>query len=356
MTLELSEEQQDLSSSLRASLSRTAAGEDVWPALLEMGLTEIPFPEHVGGAGFALKDTAVVMSELGRSLGRAPYFSSVILAGLTLLHAGSDAACAQYLPSIADGTATAALVTGFPFCTSLVTAREGADDTVVLDGAQEAVVDGSDADVLFVVADGSDGPHLAAIDAHTDGVTRTRRETLDFTRGLTRVEFSDAVAHRVTGRDLPTGLATAQAVAITALAAEQVGAARACLEMSVEYAKTRRQFGRAIGSFQAIKHRLTDMLIAIELAEAAVLDAAGADTRRTSEFLVAAATARVLASRAATFAAEESIQIHGGIGFTWEHPLHQYFRRAKTSELLLGSTTVHVEAVAAALVHDRNRY
>ncbi|OZF53217.1 acyl-CoA dehydrogenase family protein [Rhodococcus sp. 14-1411-2a] len=350
MRLELSEEQQDLGSSLRASLSRTAAGRDVWPALLEMGLTEIPFPEHVGGAGFTLKDTVVVMSELGRSLGSAPYFSSVILAGLTLLHAGSDAACAQYLPPIADGSATAALVTGFPFGTSLVTARVQDSDTVVLDGAQESVVDGSDADVLLVVANGSDGPHLAAIDAHAEGVIRTRRETLDFTRGLARVEFSGALAHRITGTDLSAGLDTAQAVAITALAAEQVGAARACLEMSVDYAKTRRQFGRAIGSFQAIKHRLTDMSIAIELAEAAVLDAAGADTRRGPEFSVAAATARVLASRAATFAAEESIQIHGGIGFTWEHPLHRYFRRAKTSELLFGSTTLHVEAVAAALV------
>jgi alkylation response protein AidB-like acyl-CoA dehydrogenase len=119
--------------------------------------------------------------------------------------------------------------------------------------------------------------------------------------------------------------------------------------MSVEYAKTRQQFGRAIGSFQSIKHRLTDMLVSIELAEAAVLDAAGADSRSDAEFILAAAMARVLASRAATFAAEESIQIHGGIGFTWEHPLHHYFRRAKTSELLFGEPSVQLEVVAAAL-------
>ncbi|KQU07161.1 acyl-CoA dehydrogenase [Rhodococcus sp. Leaf7] len=350
MTLELTVEQRDLQSSLRSSLARTEAGQDVRPALLEMGLTEIPFPERFGGAGFTLKDTAVVMTELGRSLGSAPYLSSVILAGFTVLHAGSESARAQHLPEIADGSKTAALVTAFPFAASPITATAGVDDTLVLDGAQEAVVDGADADLLIVVATGPDGPELAVIEGAAAGVIRTPREALDFTRSLARIEFSGAVAHRVTGDDIDAGLDTAQAAAITALAAEQVGSARACLEMSVEYAKTRHQFGRAIGSFQAIKHRLTDMLIAIELAEAAVLDAAGADERSRSEFVVAAATARMLASRAATFAAEESVQIHGGIGFTWEHPLHRYFRRAKTSELLFGATTVHAETVAADLI------
>ncbi|MGB3771950.1 MAG: acyl-CoA dehydrogenase family protein [Rhodococcus sp. (in: high G+C Gram-positive bacteria)] len=350
MALELTVEQRDLQSSLRSSLARTGTGEDVHPALLEMGLTEIPFPERFGGAGYTLKDTVVVMTELGRSLGSAPYLSSIVLAGLTVLHAGSSAACSQHLPAIAEGSATAALVTGFPFAASPITAMAGPDDTLILDGAQETVVDGAEADLLVVVAIGPDGPELAVIDGAADGVGRTPREPLDFTRGLARIEFSAAVAHRITGDDVVTGLATAQAAAITALAAEQVGAARACLDMSVDYAKTRHQFGRAIGSFQSIKHRLTDMLIAIELAEAAVLDAAGADERGTGEFVLAAATARVLASRAATFAAEESVQIHGGIGFTWEHPLHRYFRRAKTSELLFGATTVHAETVAAALI------
>ncbi|ORM35989.1 acyl-CoA dehydrogenase family protein [Williamsia sp. 1135] len=350
MPLELTVEQRDLESSLRSSLARTSAGEDVWSALLEMGLTEVPFPETYGGAGFTLKDTAVVMAELGRSLGAAPYFSSVILAGFTLLHAGSEAARAQHLPTIADGSVTAALVTGYPFATSTITASVGVGDTIVLDGAQEAVVAGADADLLVVVAEGPSGTELAVIDGDAGGVVRTARESLDFTRPLARIEFTGAVAQRIGGDDLVAGLAKAQAIAITALAAEQVGAARACLEMSVEYAKTRQQFGRAIGSFQSIKHRLTDMLVAIELAEAAVLDAAEADTRSDNELFVAAATARVLASRAATFAAEESVQIHGGIGFTWEHPLHRYFRRAKTSELLFGNTTVHAETVAAALV------
>lgn len=350
MALELTVEQQDLADSLRSSLARTDAGENVWAALLEMGLTEVPFPERFGGAGFTLKDTTVVMSELGRSLGAAPYFPSVILAGFTLLYAGTDAICSQHLPAIADGSSIAALVAGFPFASSPITATAAVDDTIILDGAAEAVIAGADADLLVVVATGPDGLDLAVIPGDAGGVIRTRRESLDFTRELARVEFSGALAHRVAGTDLAAGLEKAQAAVITALAAEQVGSARACLEMSVEYAKTRHQFGRAIGSFQAIKHRLTDMLVAIELAEAAVLDAAGADERSSSEFIVAAATARVLASRAATFAAEESVQVHGGIGFTWEHPLHKYFRRAKTSELLFGNTTVHAETVAAALV------
>jgi alkylation response protein AidB-like acyl-CoA dehydrogenase len=350
MTLELTVEQRDLQAGLRSSLARTKIGEDVRPALVEMGLTEIPFPERFGGAGFTLKDAAVVMTELGRSLGSAPYLSSVVLAGFGLLHAGSEQACSQNLPAIADGTRTATLVAPFPFAASSIEATAGSDGTLVLNGVREAVVDGADADLLIVVAKGPNGTELAVIEGGADGVTRTPSEALDFTRGLARVEFFGAVAHRATGDDIGAGLGKAQAAAITALAAEQVGSARACLDMSVEYAKTRQQFGRAIGSFQAIKHRLTDMLIATELAEAAVLDAAGADARSTSEFVAAAATARVLASRAATFAAEESIQIHGGIGFTWEHPLHHYFRRAKTSELLFGVTSVHAETIAAALI------
>ncbi len=350
MTLELTVEQNDLQRSLRSSLARTDPGQDVWAALLDMGLTEIAFPEEFGGAGFALKDTAVVMTELGRSLGAAPYFSSVALAGLTLLHAGSRAGCSAYLPAIADGSTRAALVAAYPFAESSVTADPATDDTVLLNGKQETVVDGADADLLIVVAAGADGPELAVIEANAPGVTRTRRETLDFTRGLDLIEFDGASARRVSGADVVAGLRTAQAAAITALAAEQVGAARACLEMSVDYAKTRKQFGRAIGSFQAIKHRLTDVLVAVELAEAAVLDAAGADGRSATEFVVAAATARVLASKAATFAAEESIQVHGGIGFTWEHPLHLFFRRAKTSELLLGERAVHADTVASAHV------
>lgn len=350
MALELTVEQQDLADSLRSSLARTEAGADIRDSLLQMGLTEIPFPERFGGAGYTLKDTVVVMSELGRSLGSAPYFPSVVLAGFTLLHAGTDAACSQHLPGIADGTTTAALVTGFPFAKSPIIAAADVDNTVVLDGVQEAVIAGADAELLVVVATGANGPELAIIPAEASGVIRTRRETLDFTRELSCIEFRGALAQRVGAVDIAAGLEKAQAAALTALAAEQVGAARACLEMSVEYAKTRQQFGRAIGSFQAIKHRLTDMLVAIELAEAAVLDAGGADSRSPAEFVVAAATARILASRAATFAAEESVQIHGGIGFTWEHPLHKYFRRAKTSELLFGNITVHTETVAAALV------
>jgi alkylation response protein AidB-like acyl-CoA dehydrogenase len=129
-----------------------------------------------------------------------------------------------------------------------------------------------------------------------------------------------------------------------------VGAAEACLEMSVEYAKGREQFGRPIGSFQSIKHRLTDMLVALELAHAAVLDAANADERPTDELATAASIAHVLASEAFTYAAEESIQIHGGIGFTWEHPLHRYFRRAKSDTLLFGSTETHHEVIAASVI------
>ncbi|WP_238420314.1 acyl-CoA dehydrogenase family protein [Gordonia sp. 'Campus'] len=349
MPLELTVEQRDLRDALADAWDDTAPGTDVWESLRAMGLTGIPFPEDVGGAESGLKDVAVVMSELGRTMATAPYLSSVVLAGHALLLAGSDAA-RDVLGDIASGDRVAALVSGPGITTSDVRAVVRNDDTLVLDGAQHAVVDGARADVLVVVAATESGTVLGVLTADTAGLRRTELETLDLTRELARVEFDGVVARRVSGPSVETELARVRSIAMIAVAAEQVGAARACLDMSADYCKHRTQFDRIIGSFQSIKHRLVDMLVAIELAEAAMLDASTADVRDDGELAVAAATARVLASRAAMFAAEESIQVHGGIGFTWEHPLHHYFRRAKTNQLLWGDVEQHIETVAAALV------
>lgn len=350
MPLEPTVEQRDLRDAVRAALARPSG--DAWADLTALGLTEIPFAEQYGGAGAGVRDVAVVLGELGRALTSVPYFSSVALAGLTLQVCGTEDACRARLPGIAGGAVRAALVAGYPFADSPIRAT-GSAGGLVLDGTADCVVDGADADLFVVVARGPAGPVLAVVDAGAAGVARTALEALDFTRPLARVRLTGVRVDPAGRPDLSARLVVAQAQAISCLAAEQVGAARACLEMSAEYATLRRQFDRPIGSFQAIKHRLADMLVAVELAEAAVLGAVGSDFANVgaaSDVVSAAAVARVLASRAAMFAAAESVQIHGGIGFTWEHVLHRYFRRAKSSELLLGDTALHCETVAAELV------
>ncbi|REE71396.1 alkylation response protein AidB-like acyl-CoA dehydrogenase [Rhodococcus wratislaviensis] len=351
MALELTHEQEQLRDSVRAFLTKNADTEQaLWEGLTGLGLTEIPFPERFGGAGCTLKDTSVVMHELGRTISNAPFFSSVCLAGLTLSECSSDTGRATHLPAIATGERIATLVAGYPYSDTPITANVTGNSQLILRGTREFVVDGANADLLVVVARGEKGLELAVIDGTTPGVVRTPLESLDTTRPLTRIEFFDAHAQAVGNPNLAATLPRAQASALVALASEQVGAAEACLEMSVEYAKNREQFGRPIGSFQSIKHRLTDILVALELAHAAVLDAANADDRPTDELATAASIAHVLASEAFTFAAEESIQIHGGIGFTWEHPLHRYFRRAKSDSLLFGSTETHHEVIAASVI------
>ncbi|MFZ2177275.1 MAG: acyl-CoA dehydrogenase, partial [Rhodococcus sp. (in: high G+C Gram-positive bacteria)] len=312
MALELTHEQEQLRDSVRAFLTKNANTEQaLWEGLTGLGLTEIPFPERFGGAGCTLKDTSVVMHELGRTTTVAPYFSSVCLAGLTLSECASDAGRAAHLPAVATGKRTATLVAGYPYAETPITATATDDGRLILRGTQDFVVNGDSADLLVVVARGENGLELAVIDGDAPGVVRTPLESLDTTRPLTRIGFTDAHAQAVGGANLGATLPRAQASALVALASEQVGAAEACLEMSVEYAKTREQFGRPIGSFQSIKHRLTDMLVALELAHAAVLDAANADEQPTDELATAASIAHVLASEAFTYAAEEYIQIHG---------------------------------------------
>ncbi|MFD1811382.1 acyl-CoA dehydrogenase family protein [Rhodococcus gannanensis] len=347
MALDLTPEQRQLRDSVRGYLSRRSGDDESWHGLIALGATEMPFPEPFGGAGCSVADTAVVAYELGRTLAAVPYFSSICLAGLVLSHSASDAGRTDHLPAIASGDRTAALVTGYPFTDTAITGGRSAD-RVLLTGTQDFVVDGATADTLVVVVRVGDAPQLAVIDAASPGVTTTPLPSLDSSRPLGRVEFRAATAQLVSGPDPVAGLRRAQACALALLAAEQVGAAERCLEMSVDHARTREQFGRPIGSFQSIKHRLADMLVAIELARAAVLDAVREEDRDLDDLTEAVSIARVLASRAFTFAAEESIQVHGGIGFTWEHPLHRYFRRAKADELLFGTVEHHLEVVATA--------
>jgi alkylation response protein AidB-like acyl-CoA dehydrogenase len=226
-----------------------------------------------------------------------------------------------------------------------------AENQWTLSGRKEFVVDGASADLILVVAATEAGPGLFAVEAEAAGLTRAPMTTLDMTRHQATLAFEHTPAVLV-GEPGAAGTVVDRVLdrAMTALAAEQCGAARACLEASTDYARERTQFGRPIGSFQAVKHKCAEMLVRVSLADAAALEAAdAADGAPDAPPLgIAAAVAHSVCSEALMFVASENIQVHGGIGFTWEHPAHLYFRRAKSSQLCFGGPAVYHERVLQA--------
>jgi alkylation response protein AidB-like acyl-CoA dehydrogenase len=324
----------------------------VWAQMAhQLNLQGIAIPEEHGGLGFSAVELGIVCEEMGRNLLCAPYFATVALAAQTLLVAGDPAAQAEYLPRIADGSMTATVGMTEPdgrWDLAAVQCRaDSAGDKVTVTGVKTYVVDGQVADVLFVVARIADGIGLFAVPGAGPGVTRTPLPTLDLTRKLARVELSAAPARRVSPAGDATGpLVQAFDLAVVALMAEQVGTGQRCLEMAVDYAKTRMQFGRAIGSFQAIKHKCADMLVNVELAKSAAYHACWAAAEAPEELPLAASLAKAYCAEAIFHVAAENIQVHGGIGFTWEHDAHLYFRRAKASQLMFGDCHHHRRRVA----------
>ncbi|MFI5882565.1 acyl-CoA dehydrogenase family protein [Streptomyces sp. NPDC051554] len=322
----------------------------VWAQAAEqLRLPGLVIPEEYGGDGFGLVELGVVLEEMGRALLCAPFFATVVLVAQSLLASGDREACARHLPDIAAGGTTAALAVAEDsgsWDPALISARAvpDGDGAWRLTGRKSFVIDGTTADLLLVVARTVAGPSLFAVDRDAVRLAAEPMETLDATRAMARLTF-DAVPATLVGADGAAGRTMAKVldVASVALAAEQSGGARRCLEMSAEHARTRYQFGRPIGSFQAVKHKCADMLVQVELAEAASREAARLADEGSAEFPVAAAVAHACCSRAYMFAAMENIQVHGGIGFTWEHPAHLYFRRAKSSQLLFGGPAVYHE-------------
>ena len=342
-------------------LMDTDAGYDpqVWKQLADqLGLQGLAVPEEFGGAGATPVELGITFEEMGRVLFCAPFFSTVGLAAQALLAAGDDQAKREYLPRIADGSLLAtvavteedgrwdlAAVRTSAVADSATPGTPGAPAAFRLDGTKMFVVDGHIAQVLLVVARTDGGLGLFAVDAVDAGVVRTPLPTLDMTRKLARVELSGVPARLVSGPgDATAALSRALDLALVALTAEQVGGAQRCLDMAVDYAKVRMQFGRPIGSFQAIKHKCAEMLIEVESAKSAAYHAAGSTP---DELGVAAAIAKAYCSEAYFYVAAETIQVHGGIGFTWEHDAHLYFRRAKSSQLMLGDEHYHRERFAA---------
>jgi alkylation response protein AidB-like acyl-CoA dehydrogenase len=293
----------------------------------------------------------VVLEEMGRALLCAPYFSTVGLAANTLLASGDDSAKKEYLPGIASGDTIATVAftedSGRWDEVGITLQATKSGDGWKLDGHKMFVIDGHTAQLILVAARTGSDVSLFAVDGSAAGLTRTPLSTMDQTRKQARLEFSGVPARLVgaEGQGWPV-LVKALDLAAVALAAEQVGGAQKVLEMSVEYAKVRVQFGRPIGSFQAIKHKCADMLLEVESAKSAAYYAGWAAAEDNDELPVVASLAKAYCSDAYFHAAAENIQIHGGIGFTWEHPAHLYFKRAKSSELMLGDPTYHREQLA----------
>jgi alkylation response protein AidB-like acyl-CoA dehydrogenase len=288
---------------------------------------------------------------MGRALLCAPFFSSVVLAANTLLQSGDDAAKKTYLPGIASGETTATLAFTEPSgkwdeagITMQATASGGA---FTLSGTKMFVLDGHTADLVIVAARTDKGVSLFAVDGAAAGLTRTALSTMDQTRKQAKLEFADTPATLIgVEGDGWKVLSTVLDLAAVGLAAEQVGGAQKVLEMAVEYAKVRVQFGRPIGSFQAIKHKCADMLLEVESAKSAAYYGMWCAAEMNDELPSVASLAKAYCSEAYFHATAENIQIHGGIGFTWEHPAHLYFKRAKSSELLFGDPTYHRELLA----------
>jgi alkylation response protein AidB-like acyl-CoA dehydrogenase len=303
---------------------------NLWALLCEIGV--LPIPERYGGSGAGFADTRVALEELGRTLTPSPLLSST-LAAQALLATGNGEASARLLPRIAAGT-VAALV--WPWDTSEVTATPVLDHPEVttavagesLDGTARYVLHGDLAEILLV----SDGVSLYEVDPGQSGVTREHTPAMDLTRRLATISLTNASCTR-----LGPWSSQVRDAALAALTAEQVGAAARALELTVEYTKTRVQFGRSIGSFQALKHRMADLHVLVETARSA--SAAATDE-------ISAAVAKVYCSEAFYRVAAEMIQLHGGIAITWEHDAHLYFKRAHGSSQLFGGPQDHIKRLA----------
>jgi alkylation response protein AidB-like acyl-CoA dehydrogenase len=323
----------------------------VWKQMADqLGLQSLIIPEEFGGQGFTFVELGVVLEEMGRALLCAPYFSGV-LATTALLQAGDEAAKKAHLPGIATGDTVATLAfteeNGKWDEAGITMEASASGDGFTLSGVKSFVIDGHTADLIIVAAKTGKGTSLFAVEGSASGLSREALSTMDQTRKQAKLTFSNVPATLIGTEG--EGWATMTKVldlAAVALAAEQVGGAQYVLEMAVQYAKDRVQFGRPIGSFQAIKHKCADMLLEVESAKSAAYYGLWCAAEMNDELPSVASLAKAYCSEAYFHAAAENIQIHGGIGFTWEHPAHLYFKRAKSSELLFGDPAYHRELLA----------
>lgn len=329
-----------------------ADGHDVtaWKLMAQqLGLQGLTIPDELGGSDASVIELAIALEEMGRAVTCSPFLSTV-LATEVLRACGDDEVLGDLLPGIAEGTtiATLALSVGEGSGRGL-TATTNSGGTQ-LDGVLNFVPDGQIADLVLVPASEVGGNSLFAVETST-AVTRTPLVTLDHTRKQAQLSFDTAVGRRITPEhgEGSERLARALDVVRTLIAAEQLGGAQQCLTMSVEYAKTRSQFGRRIGSFQAVKHRCADMLVAVESARSAVLYAVEAAAQGSDALRLAAPLALTTVTDAYQYCARQNIQLHGGIGCTWEHDAHLHYRRAHAATALIGDGRHHRALLATRL-------
>lgn len=337
--------------------------EELWRKMAELGWMGLIFPEAYGGAGLTYVDLVVVLEEMGRVVMPGPFFATVVLGGLTILEGGSDAQKEALLPPIAEGRLKATVALLEPSArwdapgVQCEARRDGAGYR--LNGTKLFVNDALVADKIICAArlpaaegsnDAAAGVTLFLVEAGAPGVSVTPLKTMDQTRKLAEVVLTDVHvgAEAVVG---PPGdgwpiIERVMDRGKVALCAEMCGGAQRVLDMSVEYAKVREQFGRPIGSFQAIQHKCANMLVEVESAKSATYYAGWAVANDVPEARLAAAMAKAYCSDAYRHTAGEGIQVHGGIGFTWEHDMHLYFKRAKSSEVTFGDGTWNRELVA----------
>jgi len=321
----------------------------------ELSLVGLIVPEQHGGAGLGPVELGIVMEEMGRVLFCGPYLSTAVLGAGVLLHGADQDSKARLLPAIAAGKSIATLAfveehgRWDPESIAMRATRDGS--RWKLSGVKDYVLDGHIADIVLVAARTDSGLGLFQVDSGASKFERTALPTLDLTRKLARLSFSDTPATLLSGSgDATSAIRHVLALASAMLAAEQVGGAQRCLELSTEYAKTRLQFGRPIGSFQAIKHKCADMLVETEFARSAAYQAAFAAAENDEAQLQSAAhVARSYCSEAFFHAAADNIQIHGGMGFTWEHPAHLYFKRARASSMMFGDPIDERQKLGASL-------
>jgi alkylation response protein AidB-like acyl-CoA dehydrogenase len=324
---------------------------DVWKQLAnELGLTAIHIPEDEGGQGFTFVELGIVLEEMGRSLLCAPFFSSICLGANAIRNAGTADQRKALLPPVASGDVRTTLAFTEPSGDWTLDGINLEADGTRLTGTKTYVVDGHTADLIVVAGREKDGISFFTVGSEASGLTRTPLETLDMTRKQAELTFDNVEAERLgePGAGAEPLRKTLEQAAVC-VAAECVGGSEKTMEMAVQYAKDRYQFGRPIGSFQSIKHKCADMLLRLESAKSAAYYAAWAAAEDNEELSVAASLAKAYCTEAYFANSRENIQIHGGIGFTYEHDAHLYYRRAKSSELFLGDPTYHRELIASEL-------
>ena len=374
MHFAFTEEQEELRSQARGFLGEFSPSDQIRKAMeseagydpelwgrisTELGWPSVVIPEEYGGLELSYVELTALMEEMGAALLCAPFLSSVCLAGNALILGGTEEQKKEHLPGIAEGTTIGTLAymesNGRPDATGIeaIARRDGGD--FILNGAKSFVLDGHTAGLLVVAArsadsSGEEGISLFVIPSDSPRLERRLLPTMDQTRKQAELVLQDVrvPASALMGEEGKgwTTLSGTLDLAAVALAAEQVGGAQRCLDMSVDYAKERIQFGRPIGSFQAIKHKCADMMVEVESARSASYYAGWAAAEESEDLAVAAALAKAFCSDTYFRCAAESVQIHGGVGFSWEYDVHLYFKRAKSTEILFGSPAYHRERVA----------